>query len=105
MVTLSKMLIAFWVSTIYHFECFYTTVKAGRHYGRIDSVYIHRHPVIKYITLSFKVFPSYFLAVFDYSSMQLINILKTMMQQKSGRLFALYPTCTIGKNLFAFILC
>ena len=76
---LRKMLITFRIGTIDHLGSDLSAIAAFRNNNRVNRIHRDGHPVIKNITVSFKILSSNRLTIFNYSAMQLVNFFKAFM--------------------------
>src|SRR5690606_19286815 len=82
LLTNRKVLVAAWIGTVYHTVAIGVANMAfGDHLG-VDRIDIHRYSIVKYVTLAFEVFPSSFHSVLDDTAVQLVDVLKTLFQEK-----------------------
>ena len=72
--------IAIVVSTIDHAVGGCAAHVAFRNHFRIDLVDIHRQAVIEYVAFAFKIFAAGFQAVLDDSAVELIHIIKALIE-------------------------
>ena len=95
-IALRKMLVALGVGAVDHFMGNRAAIIAGRNYHGVHVIYINRLAVIVNITFAFKILSAGFLAIFNNTAMQLVNIFKSLVQQQCRCLFAFDAAGAVG---------
>ena len=79
--TLYKVIVAMRIAAVDHSSGLFATVVAVANDRRIYRVYRHMYPTIKNIAIALKIFSTNLFAIINDAPMQLINILKTLLDQ------------------------
>src|SRR5699024_9812553 len=89
---------------VYHAVAFGAAHIAFRNYPGVNLVYIYSYAVVEHVAFAFKILAAGLHAILDNAAVQLVHVLKALLQQKRTCLLTLDAAGAVSQDFLVFIL-